>query len=424
MLKNISIISVLSLLSLNANILENNSNTNLSMGYSSSNIVKNSNSLLNNPAASATELSNFDTSMSIYGMSLDNGLLKDINSLNDIDINDFTNKAQVLNTLSAKDLEGFYKTMEDINTLSTSNNNMIQTVGFSTSVSFKNISVGFNTNYYYNLFINNSPGSEIIIEDNGNYLKYDKDNNIYVLSTKEEFKTNSFNNSIENKSTLNNLQIIKSEIPISYSDKFRLSNNDVFKYSGSFKIINLKSSLNSMLLSEVEGNSNAIFDRNDMNTNDIGVGLNFGLIYNPRILKEVEIGLTGTNINKPVFKTELEDFKLDSQYNISLSYNIDKNWILTTSGDLKENEIFNYKSQNFGLGVSFIPSKYFNLRTGLSKNIVKDANASTIYTAGFSFGFENVKLDISGAYSNEMSDINDTTLPSYMNLQSSLVIDF
>jgi hypothetical protein len=424
MLKKISLISSLSLLLLNANILENNSNTNLSMGLSSSNIVQNSNSLLNNPAASATVLSNFDTSISLYGVFLDNGLADNINDLNDIDINKFVGNATKLNTLSNAELSDFYNTMNIINNISTSTNNMIESVGFSTAVSFKNLSFGFNTNYIYNLYLENEPGNDIIIEENGNFYKYDRTNNIYITTTQADYEANSFNNNIDTKSTLNNLQIIKSEIPISYSNKLRISNNDIFKYSGTFKLINVKSTLNTMLLSEVADNSSDIFERNTMNTNDIGVGFNFGLIYQPRIMKGLEIGISGNNINEPKFNTDTEDFKLDSQYTLSSSYILNKEWIFSASADLKENKILNYKSQNIGLGVSFKPSDNFNIRAGMIKNIVKDATASLIYTSGISVGFKSIKLDISGAYSQATTKINTTTIPEYVNLQSSIIIDF
>jgi len=424
MLKKLSLLSIISMLFLNGNILENNSNTNLSMGLSSSNIIKNSNSLLNNPASSATQLSNFDTSVSIYGVFLDNGLAKNISTLNNIDINKFVANAKKLNTLTTVELNDFYKTMGTINNISTSKNNIIESLGFSTTMSFKNISFGFNTNYFYNIYLNNTPGKDIIISENGNYYKYDRVNNLYTTTTRKDYETNSFNNNIDTKSTLNNLQIIKSEIPISYSDKHRISNNDVFKYSGTLKLINVKSNLHTMLLSEVSNNSKDIFNRLETETNDLGVGINFGLIYQPRIMKSFEIGLVGSNINEPVFKTKTNNFKLDSQYTISTSYVLNKEWIFSASGDLKENEIFNYKSQNIGLGISFEPSKFFNIRTGIIKNLVKDSTASLIYTSGLSFGFKSVKLDISGAYSQETTKINTTVIPEYLNLQSSLVIDF
>lgn len=147
-------------------------------------------------------------------------------------------------------------------------------------------------------------------------------------------------------------------------------------------------------------------------------GLDFGLLYSPRFVKNLHLGLVAKNVNSPTInRTGVADTTLHPQVRTGVSYEMMDFLTFAFDADVLPNETLSLsspKSQFFGGGV-MANFKKVDFRLGAMQDIRSNAGEGLILTGGLNlFGFLDVAMQYGLGQNITIQGIN---VSNYMSLR-------
>lgn len=147
-------------------------------------------------------------------------------------------------------------------------------------------------------------------------------------------------------------------------------------------------------------------------------GLDFGMLYSPRFVKNLHLGLVAKNVNSPTInRTGVADTTLHPQVRAGVSYEMMDFLTFAFDADVLPNEtlsLSNPKSQFFGGGV-MANFKKVDFRLGAMQDIRSNAGEGLILTGGLNlFGFLDVAMQYGLGQNITIQGIN---VSNYMSLR-------
>lgn len=147
-------------------------------------------------------------------------------------------------------------------------------------------------------------------------------------------------------------------------------------------------------------------------------GLDFGMLYSPRFVKNLHLGLVAKNINSPTInRTGVADTTLHPQVRAGVSYEMMDFLTFAFDADVLPNETLSLsspKSQFFGGGV-MANFKKVDFRLGAMQDIRSNAGEGLILTGGLNlFGFLDVAMQYGLGQNITIQGIN---VSNYMSLR-------
>lgn len=147
-------------------------------------------------------------------------------------------------------------------------------------------------------------------------------------------------------------------------------------------------------------------------------GLDFGLLYSPRFVKNLHLGLVAKNVNSPTInRTGVADTTLHPQVRAGVSYEMMDFLTFAFDADVLPNETLSLsspKSQFFGGGV-MANFKKVDFRLGAMQDIRSNAGEGLILTGGLNlFGFLDVAMQYGLGQNITIQGIN---VSNYMSLR-------
>lgn len=147
-------------------------------------------------------------------------------------------------------------------------------------------------------------------------------------------------------------------------------------------------------------------------------GLDFGMLYTPRFVKNLHLGLVAKNVNSPTInRTGVADTTLHPQVRAGVSYEMMDFLTFAFDADVLPNDTLSLsspKSQFFGGGV-MANFKRVDFRLGAMQDIRSNAGEGLILTGGLNlFGFLDVALQYGLGQNITISGIN---ISNYMSLR-------
>ncbi|MCX2717558.1 conjugal transfer protein TraF [Helicobacter sp. MIT 21-1697] len=164
----------------------------------------------------------------------------------------------------------------------------------------------------------------------------------------------------------------------------------------------------------------------DINKDNIltgyGFGLDVGVLYTPRLMKNFHIGLVAKNINNPSLKMtdkthQVQDFTLHRQVRAGVSYEMLNFLTFAFDADILPNDTLSLKSpQSQFLGGGVMANfKFIDLRLGAMQDIRSNAGEGLILTGGANLlGFLDVAVQYGLGQNITLYDIN---LSNYMSVR-------
>ena len=263
-------------------------------------------------------------------------------------------------------------------------------------------------------------------EDGGQtyYIEYNDVNNTFIRQSQAAYEARSFEYAIGGEGNTTYLQLTGLaylEIPISYGHKFNTEFGEL-NCGGSFKLM---PGYTYDYKSRIDTESGDISDElEDYQEKDTAYGVDLGLLFKPKTLSRLSIGLVGKNLNTPEFdKASGGTMEVDPQLRTGAAYDFPGGWVtLAFDADLTNNDTFipGYNAQFMGGGINFHPFNWLSLRGGLMKNL-KESDEGTILTAGLGLGAKWLQLDVAAQYSTEDGEYDGEKIPRYGKVQVALV---
>lgn len=147
-------------------------------------------------------------------------------------------------------------------------------------------------------------------------------------------------------------------------------------------------------------------------------GLDFGMLYSPRFVKNLHLGLVAKNVNSPTInRTGVADTTLHPQVRAGVSYEMMDFLTFAFDADILPNETLSLsspKSQFFGGGV-MANFKKVDFRLGAMQDIRSNAGEGLILTGGLNlFGFLDVAMQYGLGQNITIQGIN---VSNYMSLR-------
>ena len=147
-------------------------------------------------------------------------------------------------------------------------------------------------------------------------------------------------------------------------------------------------------------------------------GLDFGMLYSPRFVKNLHLGLVAKNVNSPTInRTGVADTTLHPQVRAGVSYEMMDFLTFAFDADVLPNETLSLsspKSQFFGGGV-MANFKKVDFRLGAMQDIRSNAGEGLILTGGLNlFGFLDVAMQYGLGQNITIQGIN---VSNYMSLR-------
>lgn len=162
---------------------------------------------------------------------------------------------------------------------------------------------------------------------------------------------------------------------------------------------------------------NVSVDKNKMDMAQT-FGLDFGMLYSPRFVKNLHLGLVAKNVNSPTInRTGVADTTLHPQVRAGVSYEMMDFLTFAFDADVLPNETLSLsspKSQFFGGGV-MANFKKVDFRLGAMQDIRSNAGEGLILTGGLNlFGFLDVAMQYGLGQNITIQGIN---VSNYMSLR-------
>lgn len=267
---------------------------------------------------------------------------------------------------------------------------------------------------------------DLIVEDNGNYYKYDPVNDIYSTTDYNDYVNNSIEYAVNNGTTylkLTGLSVV--EVPISYAQSYNINKIGELSIGLSLKYMQGITYNGSVSIDTKSGDVNDNLDNADKTSSSFGVDL--GMLYIPEKLSDLTIGVVGKNLNSPEFDTidPNVSYTVDPQVRMGIAYTGISSLDIALDVDLTENETFikGFDSRYIGGGFNWHPTSWFSLRAGLMDNL-SDSTEGVIYTAGLGFGLKWFSFDISAQLSSKNGYYDGEEIPKYAKVNFALVSRF
>jgi hypothetical protein len=261
-------------------------------------------------------------------------------------------------------------------------------------------------------------------EDNDKYLYYDSKTGNYSNSTEEEYKAKSVDYAINGIGTtyIDSKAIGLIEVPLSYSNKFEIGENNTLNYGISLKYMQ-------GITTSTEISFNDDYDptkdlkHNKVTTNTFGVDL--GFIFRP-LNSGFKFAIVGKNLNTPKFDTidPNVQYKLEPKITTGFAYSVSQTFDIAIDYDVSETKdiLLERKTQYIGGGINLHPLSWLSLRAGVKKNLSDKENyEGVIYTAGASFGLKWLQIDAAIQTSQNTGDYDGNEIPRYVKANLSLV---
>ncbi|WP_457756396.1 conjugal transfer protein TraF, partial [Thermodesulfatator indicus] len=252
------------------------------------------------------------------------------------------------------------------------------------------------------------------------YVKYDEEQNQLSLSDLQQYQASSLEYAIDNGLTYLKLTgLAYFEIPVAYAHHIKTQLGDVY-LGGAIKLMPGVTFDGQIKVDTESGDISS--ELKDADKRDTSWGVDLGILYQPRFVKGLSIGLVGKNLNTPEFDTATGDtYKVDPQFRLGLAYDFSA-FTFALDADLTQNDTFipDYKAQYVGGGVNFHPFSWLNVRAGAMQNIA-ESDEGLILTGGLAFGLKWFQLDLAAQVSTKSGEFSGTSVPRYTRIQLSLV---
>jgi len=261
----------------------------------------------------------------------------------------------------------------------------------------------------------------IVTDDNGHYYRYTPQTDEYGFSNREAYEASSLQYSLENKTTSADAKgLILVEVPVSYAKAFDLPMGKL-SLGGSLKLMHGTTYTERLDIdSEDVTNEDSLKENQEDSDN---IGLDLGLLFQPTLLSDLQVGLVAKNLNSPTFDLARGgSIRADLQLRTGLQYKLLNSLDFAVDLDLTSNQtlIQGYESQMFGGGINFHPFLGFALRAGAMQNLA-NSNEGLVYTAGLALGLEQFQLDISAQMSSNTGVYDGEDIPKYAKVNVALV---
>lgn len=288
----------------------------------------------------------------------------------------------------------------------------------------KNFALGIYTNLDAYLKINTSAShTELIIEDEGQYVKYDPDTDKVSFVTQEEYENSSIMYAIEEGLiNINAKAMVLTEVPLTFSGVSQYLDG-YLAYGANLKFMSMEIEEKTIDLGEGSDSLEDVVTDADIEFNN-SIGIDLGLAYQPRD-SGVILGLAGKNVNSPSFTIGGEEITIDPSYRVGVSRQILNSFAeIAIDYDITKNDtlIDGDTSQYIGAGVEFHPTSWFSVRTGVMRDIGDNSfDDGFVYTAGLGIGSKWTLFDISAMISDKNGYYDGDDIPRYMQINFSLI---
>jgi len=255
----------------------------------------------------------------------------------------------------------------------------------------------------------------------GTYYRYDPIKDQYSQISEDEYDAHSVEVATKEGGTtyIDGKGLILVEVPISYARKYDLEAGEL-SVGGSLKYMQGVTYVQRLNIETESDDATDDLDENEKESSNVGVDL--GLLFKPKKLEKLSIGLVAKNINSPSFDTANgDDITVDPQIRTGLLYEATEQVDLALDLDLTKNETFipGYDSQQLGFGVNYHPVSWFSLRGGLMSNLA-DSNEGVVYTTGFGIGHEKFSLDVAAQLASKTGTYGGEEIPKYTRVNVAL----
>lgn len=271
---------------------------------------------------------------------------------------------------------------------------------------FSNASVGIDPNNSRLIF--DLGGKYYEVRDNGNGIT------LSYLATQNNLDGSVMNENANHTLYANALAIF--EVPVGYGHTFFTPLGDV-NLGLAAKFMQVMSYGNNLNFSIGKMPSFSFSYKNDVDSVQT-FGIDAGLLYTPRFLKNLNVGLVVKNINAPTIQSRnLGNITLNRQVRAGVSYTMRDFLTFAFDADIVPNDTLSLsspKSQFFGGGV-MANFKVVDFRLGAMRDIRSQAGEGYILTGGINlFGF----LDVAMQYGlGQNVTIQGFNISNYMNLR-------
>lgn len=374
-----------------------------------------------NPALLAKPDNNVEIAVGAGLGFVDNGAVESVNKLSDAGFFDLIDKANT-NVLSL--------TPSDISTLANSRDIIIDMDGkggqvspnayFSTQVDSFSVGIFGSAELTAGAVVDQAH-NRLIINNGGAYV----DVETLAVSNVTDYTNTSLEYAVNNGLTYLQVDALTLvEVPLSYGHAFETGAGDI-SLGGSFKFMQ-GTTHNGQADIDVE------FDKleddlksSEKKTTDFGIDL--GVLYEPKAISDLRLGLVGKNLNKPSFeRIDGSKIDIDPMIRVGVAYDIFESLEFAVDYDITENDTLltsasqAYKTQYIGGGLNWHPVSWASLRAGLMENLSNDTEG-LIYTAGLSFGPSFFQLDVSAQLSSEENTVDGDTYPASARVNIALI---
>jgi len=244
--------------------------------------------------------------------------------------------------------------------------------------------------------------------------------------------------------------VLFTEIPISYGHAISLGGFGKLGIGGSFKVVNGR--VYQTRIGLVENGTTVTVD-------DIIDGLKDNYVESTNVTFDLgtqwkysdwlTVGVVAKNLTTPTFKSpELkdqkgrlvlpdgtftttpyreDDVKLKPQARMGIAL-VPLAWLTIAADiDLTRNETvlqgLDYKNQHLGGGIELSPLTWLKIRGGMYKNLA-NTEIGPVATAGLTFGFPAVQLEVDGAYSLDTTRYDNHSYPKESRIQAQLAVQY
>lgn len=219
-------------------------------------------------------------------------------------------------------------------------------------------------------------------------------------------KNNTNQSSIQVDSKLSGIALI--EAPVGWGWRFELDSGEI-SIGAAIKYMGL-TSIDSMLQTNFNSNqaSTTVHYPKDFAISH-WFGIDLGLLYS---FEGFHTGFVIKNINTPSFDIKQQNFTIDPQFRLGISYEFAQYFALTFDADLAPNHILSEgspKTQTIGGGF-LMDFKYFDLRLGVMGDIANKFDQGAIITGGINL----LGFDLAIQASSKMFDMRGYKIPRYI----------
>ncbi|MGA1824979.1 MAG: conjugal transfer protein TraF [bacterium] len=255
------------------------------------------------------------------------------------------------------------------------------------------------------------------------FIEYDEQTDLLIVSDQNAYEASSLQYALEEGiDYLKITGLAYMEIPVAYGHKFTTYDWGDINCGASFKLMPGYTYDQRIDLDTASGDLED--EMTDAQNSDMSWGIDLGVLYKPKAVPKLSLGLVAKNINTPKFETATGDhFKVNPQVRFGCAYDFWGDRItMALDMDLTANETFipGYDSQMIGGGINFHPFSWISLRAGAMSNM-KESVEGTVLTGGLSIGVKWLQIDLAGQYATKQGEFDGNSIPKYSKVQFALV---